>query len=406
MDRTLTDSRFQQISDLTKLGIAALGILSGLTGCEISEEAQQDLLAALSRPPSGDYSGVPGGGPTPQCFGERYMQADAAVTRKLDLLFVIDTSGSLSDERSAVSAGIDAFVGQLPADVDFRISVMLAHGDTSAYHGRLYSASGRPKVLDSQARTLTQIRSDLRANLTQIRTDAGTDGGEAMLYSLTQGLQGQLLADSQALGFFRADAALAVVLLSDEQDICAEFPEGVTPVPDAQNSEVPAKARICAGITPESVHALVKKVKNGMPYLFSSIIYSNPETYVASGENEIGYGLLELTRNTGGVLIDIASGEYSQGLSEAGRLATVKLDLLADFTLARREIDPASLRVWVDGLVAGFAYSANTNEVHVNDPGIARSVVDIHYCLQPQSVPPTQPAPCIGLGCGGGALGI
>lgn len=388
--------KFETWAQITKIGIGGLGLIAGLSGCEMNEYTEEVLIDSFT-PSVSDYSGNP---PplAPQCFVERYMQPDAVVTRKLDLLFVIDTSGSLDTERAAVADGIDAFVRELPADVNFRIGVMLAHGDTSSYSGRLYNASGRPKVLDSQTRTMTQIRSDLRANLTSVRTDSATDGGEAMLYSLTQGLKGQRLSDSKNLGFFREDAALAVVFVSDEQDICAEFPAGWTPVPDPQRSEAGAKARLCSGITPSSVHELVRSVKGDMPYLFSAVIYHDLATWIRHDENEIGFGMLELVQSTNGVLIDLANGEYSAGLSMAGRLATVKLDLLSDFTLARPNIEPATIQVWVDGAVKDFVYSANTNEVHVNDPGMARSIVDINYCLKT--------APCVGVGCGGGVIGI
>jgi hypothetical protein len=188
------------------------------------------------------------------------------------------------------------------------------------------------------------------------------------------------------------------VFVSDEQDICAEFPVGWNPVPDAQRSEDAAKARICSGITPNSVHELVRSVKGDMPYLFSAVIYHDMATWIRRDENEIGFGMMELVQNTNGVLIDLANGDYSAGLSMTGRLATMKLDLLADFTLARPNIDPASIKVWVDGVVEDFVYSSNTNEVHVSDPGRARSIVDINYCLKQSG--------CVGMGCGGGPIGI
>ncbi len=381
---------------IAQFGITGLGLIAGLAGCEMTEHAEEVLIDSFTPSDSSDYNGNPVT-MAPQCFQERYMQPDVVITRKLDLLFVIDTSGSLDTERAAVSDGIDAFVRELPVDVNFRISVMLAHGDTSAYSGKLYNASGRPKVLDSQTRTMTQIRADLRANLTSVRTDSGTDGGEAMMYSLTRGLTGTRITDSKALGFFRDDAALAVVFVSDEQDICADFPVGWNPVPDAQHSEDGAKARLCSGINPNSVHELVRNVKGDMPYLFASVIYHDMATWVHNNENEIGFGMMELTTSTNGVLIDLANGDYSAGLSMAGRLATQKLDLLSDFTLARPNINPDSIKVWVDGVREDYVYSSNTNEVHVGQPGIARSIVDINYCLK---------SACVGLGCGGGVIGI
>ena len=58
------------------------------------------------------------------------------------------------------------------------------------------------------------------------------DGGETGLFSLNKAMGNDEYQVAQDLGFFRDDAALVVIFVADEQDICAEYPDGILPVPD------------------------------------------------------------------------------------------------------------------------------------------------------------------------------
>ncbi len=376
-----------------------LALVSGLllSACELTQSELDAMHGALSAD-SSDYGG---GTPpvAPSCFNERFVQPEAIVTKSIDLLFVADTSASLYDERGRVADGIDAFVRALPPDVDYRIAVMLAHSSKSQYAGKLWKYGGRGPVLNSKTKTLDQIRADLRYLLLNTADDWYGDGGEEGFFSLLRGLNETNLAQSRALGFFRPEAALAVVFISDENEMCAKYPEGVTRAQDLEGLEAPASARDCAGITPEAVHATVKNLQGVRPYAFGAIVYNNHDTYPRKGENEYGYGFMELIQLTSGVSIDLAGTHYSEGLEELGTLASIKLQLLADFTLARPKIDVSTLKVYVDGAESLFGYSEGTNEVHLTNPGRARSTIDLNYCLKPEDT-------CTGAGCGGGPLGV
>ncbi|MEK6579130.1 MAG: hypothetical protein AABZ55_07875, partial [Bdellovibrionota bacterium] len=233
------------------------------TGCEATPDASSALRTALTDPPS---PSIPLPVLPPECFDDRFLQPEALITHNLDLLFVTDTSGSLDVERAGVAAGIDSFVAELPSTVDYQVAVMLAHGSRSSYSGRLWSGSSSfPKVSRSSTMSLSTIRANLTYNLTHVASDTFSDGGEEGLYGLTQGLQGTQLSESRSLGFFRPDAALAVVFISDENDICADYPAGVVPVPDPDNLEGPAKIRDCNGITPETVLAKITQFQGDRP---------------------------------------------------------------------------------------------------------------------------------------------
>src|SRR3954464_13220750 len=125
------------------------------------------------------------------------------------------------------------------------------------------------------------------------------------MFSINHGVSDPgLLAKNRKYGFFRADAALAVVFISDENDICAKYPAGVTPVPDSWGIEPKAFKMFCGGITAEGVYSQLKKLQGDRPLAIGAIIYTG-ETAVPKGiQNEIGYGYTDMVRVGNGVAID------------------------------------------------------------------------------------------------------
>lgn len=78
---------------------------------------------------------------TQACYSERFRQPEVSLVKKLDLLFITDTSGSMRADRGRIADHIDAFVRTLPAGTDLQIGVMLAHGSMSSHTGRLFGAA-------------------------------------------------------------------------------------------------------------------------------------------------------------------------------------------------------------------------------------------------------------------------
>jgi hypothetical protein len=419
------------------LALLLAGALPILSACEMTSEEQGAVGTALSADVRTEPLNPPVTPPKAECFNERYVQPEAEITRKIDLLFVTDTSGSLDEERLGIANGIDSFVAALPAGIDLNIAVMLAHGSTSSYSGKIYkSFKGEPDVLKSTQLNMTDLRKYLGYKLTYVNEDYDADGGETGMFSLQNSLKTDKLALAQGKGFYRSDAALVVVFISDENDICAKFPAGVTRVPDPQGTEASSFNRDCVKkvgsttewlITAENTYEKLKNLQGNRPLLVGAIVYNNPATYPRVGENEYGYGWLDVVSVAHGISIDMAGGHYNEGLAQIGSLATIKLNLLSDFTLARTGFDLSTLKVRVDGAPSPFEYLSLMNEVHLPEPGTALSVIDIDYCMKaatpnpeptltpsptptpspspsptpdPSPTPTPTPPPCEGLGCG------
>lgn len=149
-----------------------------------------------------------------------FEQPQPVYNRSVDLLFVVDSSASLNEERKRLATDLPAFVQALAPEMDYRIAVMLAHGPSSPHSGRLYSPAGVPKVLSSKSLSASQIQSYLSRTLGQSVADVDQANGEMMMDSLMRSLESGRYAELQAQGFYREGAALSIVFVTDENDIC------------------------------------------------------------------------------------------------------------------------------------------------------------------------------------------
>jgi hypothetical protein len=385
------------------LTLSALACLT-LASCIFSPSTRDGINNIFDIPPP-PYSGQPVT-PPEGCYSQSFQQPEAQVTRKIDILFITDSSGSFNEERGAVADGIDSFVAALPPEVDYTVAVMLAHGSTSSYTGKLFQSSHlEPYVLASSSLTLAEIRTKLHDKLNNPPSDHDSDGGEEGLYALNRLFDDDRMALAQSQGFFRNDAAFVPIFLADENDICAVYPEGVTPVPDGDHLEIPAHARDCTRtipavmengvvispaytetISPELVAQKITAHQMGRPWNISGVVYNNLDTVPVGGENEYGYGYMDAITVGHGLSVDMASGDYAPGLSDIGHLATVQLNLVTDVILERTGVLVSSIHVYVDGVEKSFVWHPETNTVHLNDPGHALSTIEITYCLAPPGV--------------------
>ncbi len=314
-------------------------------------------------------------------------------TSKLDLLFVTDTSGSLSTEREEIADGIDHFIRALPKENDVRVAVMLGHSPLSPYSGRLWRSDGgllrgssEPWALSTLDSPRGYVRAKLKHKLRRQASELQSDGGEMGLGSLLLALDRRRIAESRDKGFFRKDSALAVIFVSDENDICADHPSGRNRVPDPQGIELIAKRRFCtpaAGITPENILTQLQQIQDGRPLVIGGMIYSNPSRVPRGSENEVGYGYLDTIQLAGpnGLVIDLADGHLDEGLGRLGEFTSRRLELQESFPI---DSAATSHLVRVDGRQVDYRISGN--ELFPAERGREGSVIEIVSCTGPGSI--------------------
>lgn len=310
-----------------------------------------------------------------KCFSETFQQP-VKNTKAVDVLFVIQTSEAISAERLAIVSGIKGFISSLPSGSNFNIAVMLAHGSTSRHSGRLFRAETEPLVLKSSELSNTQIQTYLDLKLNDVEADPQSGGGEEGLFSLFNGIATPaLLAESQSLGFFRPEAALAVVFVADRRDICAVVPAGVPP--EADPIKVAARIRDCEGLTAAGLTARLAALKGLLPVAVSGIIYTAPP--VPAG-NEIGYGYTDMIALNAGVAIDIENDNIEAGLAVIAELSSQQMEIKNRFVLEYTGIDSRQIIVTVNGVGATYILDGNTVRIKSKIPPGA--VVVIAYCLK------------------------
>lgn len=309
------------------------------------------------------------------CFSETFEQPVTS-TRAVDVLFVVQTSTSIAGERQAIIAGLNEFINSLPANSDFNIGVMLAHGSTSAHSGVLYRAESEPIVLKSTELSAAQIQEHLTTKLMQVAQDPDSGGGEEGMFSLFRGITTPaLLTESQAAGFFRPEAALGVVFIADRRDICAAIPAGVPEETDPV--KIAARIRDCEGLTAAGLNSRLLSLKGSLPLAISGVLYADSP---APAGNEIGYGYLDVINLNGGVAVDIANDDISEGLASIAQLSGQQMEIQTEFTLSHTGIDPRRIIVTVNGV--GATFELDGNKVTITSEVPAGAVVVISYCLK------------------------
>lgn len=361
-----------------------------LSGCKLTEEEIQAIQDSVDQeqnqptpvvhPPLAQY-----------CDEKTFYQPEAEISKKIDLLFIIDTSGSIYEERAQIGQGIDAFFDALPNDVDAQVAVMLGH--VGKYSGRLYRKKrGEDFVLSTQKHSINSIKEVLSQRMKYPKSERASDGGEAGIYSLNEALKPENIERMRDRGFLRDNAALVITFIADENDICFEYPEGLTPAYDGDFLEAPAFKKYCGDINHKTVYKKLTQTFNDRPLLVSGILYNENSVFPKRGENEIGHGYLDMIRLGNGVTVDLSTKRYHEGLDRIATLAVKKLHLNTAFKLNLNNIEVETMYVKVDGADVKFIYKPETSEVHLTDyAGKENSEVYIRYCEKPKPTNPDNP---------------
>ncbi|MFN7133875.1 MAG: choice-of-anchor D domain-containing protein, partial [Myxococcales bacterium] len=144
---------------------------------------------------------------------------------KMDILFVVDDSGSMSDKQTSLGANFDAFMKYAQSQgVDFHIAVTSTSVCTSNTCGSSKASNGRfapeqPLDFPSPAERVITPTSANASQLFSRNVNVGTSGNgdEQALEAAARALSQNRLGNHNA-GFLRPDAYLAIVFVTDTYD--------------------------------------------------------------------------------------------------------------------------------------------------------------------------------------------
>ena len=199
-------------------------------------------------------------------------QTVAVASARTDILFVIDDSGSMSEEQANLAASFDAFVQELaalPSKSDFQIGVTTTSIDEPASPTNLQDTFQRggpndgqpypkgalvavddtglyvpePRILRGDSPTLVQ---DFQRNVRVGTLGSGKEQGlRAALLAVTD-----RIADGKNAGFLRTGTRLVVVVVSDEDDCSDPFGAGSPQVVGDQTQCHDTGVKNLAGVVP------------------------------------------------------------------------------------------------------------------------------------------------------------
>lgn len=264
---------------------------------------------------------------------------EAADVRAVDVLFVVDNSGSMADDQQLLADNFTRFIETAFDDTSLRFHIGVTTTD-------VISGTGGPLVDSYLTDGLSQGSLEtLFAEMALVGIEG--DGRELGLEAMRRAIDD--LANTVNAGFLRDEAALSVVIVSDEED------NGGDPTID------PALQRPVETYV-EALSALKSNLAN-TPVLVSVVVQPGFSPRYETVANAFG-----------GVILDITSPTWGEQLSTIGA-ATFGLQRL--FRLGGPP-EPGSVTVTVDG-VATTAFTVDGNAVILDDAPDPGALIEITY---------------------------
>lgn len=163
---------------------------------------------------SGGASGSSSGGYKPQQVSETFNQ-DANSNKKLDIIWVVDDSGSMKNKQVALGTNFSSFINDfIKKDFDFKMAITTTDCSSSAKCGK--TVQGSDVVLNSLNAKADPVKFKADFN-TLVKVGVAGSGYEMGLKAVDE----FILKDqnpNKALKFLREDSHLAIVIISDEDD--------------------------------------------------------------------------------------------------------------------------------------------------------------------------------------------
>ena len=258
----------------------------------------------------------------------------------VDILFVIDNSGSMGSNQTNLKNNFDAFMAAfIAAGVDYHIGIITT--DTSDFIGDV--------ITISTPDPLTEFNDQIDSATT---TGSAIEQGLLKSYEATSGTGDA--APGAATGFFRDSARLVIVYVSDEPDY------------SSYSSSM--------SFADYSTHLLSLKSSSAL-VVAHAVAGDYPSGCSANGGAQFGNGYHDVVTDLGGTYMSICADDWN-----------VTMDTLAQESLVRFSFgltgDPIedSIEVTVDGTIeTGWVYDTSANSVVFNSAPSETAVINITY---------------------------
>ena len=312
-----------------------------------------------------------------------FNQSAAEVNGKIDVLWVIDNSGSMDTSQQAIAANFQRFIAKFQQNgFDFQIAVTTsdaykddfqpALGMSVYRQGTYVNSAGQtitaPKILNKNTPDLEKA---FIANI--LRGIAGS-GDERTFQSMHAAL---VNTSNVALGFPRAEAYLSVIMVSDEDD----FSWNGTTTKEYLYDD-PALFTLPSYVS--FLDTLTGSTPTNRRYNVNSIAILDQACYTAlgGGTRKIAQRQNGLASMTSGILGSLCN-DFGSTLSS---ISNKIIELSTQFYLDRTP-SPGTLKVYVSGIIVpvdatnGYTYNSTNNSITFHGTSVppAGAAISVAY---------------------------
>lgn len=300
---------------------------------------------------------------------------------KVDILWVVDSSGSMSEEQAYLGNNFQSFINQLvAAGHDFQTAVTSTDVCHSTIPGPLservcpvdYGGSAETRLRGSFVgstgrKVLKHSDSDIVSRFTSY-TKVGTKGS-GFEHGLTAAkLAIEKVQSGQNEPLIRSDAFLAVIVVSDEEDDGI----GLSMVDPAHGRNFTAEGLTTYRFTDDDMINHLKSVKGEGKFSVSAIVptrNANGQLCSASHSkpDEEGTQYIKAAQKSGGIVQSICATNWSSSLAQIGYDLNAQLTQIVLPSIP----DVATIKVFVNNVqISSWTYNQGNNAVKFNSGSV------------------------------------
>jgi hypothetical protein len=305
--------------------------------------------------------------------GQSTYQGSVA-NNKVDVLWVIDNSGSMYTKQEKLGAGFSSFVQVFTnKNFDFRIAVTTSDtratpaGQAGEFQSLPYpyqhptdGTRSNPVNYVGANGPSVKIITNSTTNLadhfiSNVRVGDTGDANAKILDAITLALDSNALAGVNT-GFLRADAHLAVIMVSDADDGDSNFGLGSTAsITNVQNTLQTLK--------PDRFDVITRKYKKN--FTVSAVVVNNPADTNCVVPFEEGVEFKQLSTATNGSIANICDNNFATGLNQISQRIA---EAITEIPLAQAP-DTSTIKIYFNSALVpqdatnGWTYESSGNKV-------------------------------------------
>lgn len=341
----------------------AAGLLATLVGCDKSADSFSLLSTSVD-----------------------FQQVATFAPKKIDILWVIDNSGSMATSQSNLATNFASFIYRFNQyNYDFHMGVVTTDG----WEKRFNSSSTKARLRDGVGSTHTGVfvMDQNTPNLSQtfvtnVKQGTSGNGDERAFDSFRYSLQ-----DSFNVGksFRRADAFLAIIIVSDEDDF--SYNGSALNDTSVNNSNLFTIASFTSFLDTYTGRTAGQPANYSVSAIAVLDNACKAQLNTDANDRKVAYRYMQMADATGGIKGSLCSdfGNTLQLISDS------IIELSTSFQLDRAP-NVSTIQIFVDGVSVpqsatnGWTYDATTNSITFHGSAVPAASSHIQVAYDPLTV--------------------